>query len=242
MKSKLNFFFLCWRKKRLFLMEWRGCRSNKRNKFLLIYAFASRLWLIRPTSPTKQLFSSSFILSLMGCFCLLVLNEERARLLKWSWMEFNEAEWSRGRGAAAHNPANLKKTSSPPQEKKSNSNQFNQFFLFELVNWWIAVFLFLCGLPRYRLGLHLCCCFRFVDSIHFINKLICSFINSRPTTLRSLSLSVWLNSWIGFLSLFASFWRSHWRCCAHNPPMKPKTNQSNHPIKHQWNSSSINHQ
>ena len=114
MKSKLNFFFLCWRKKRLFLMEWRGCRSNKRNKFLLIYAFASRLWLIRPTSPTKQLFSSSFILSLMGCFCLLVLNEERARLLKWSWMEFNEAEWSRGRGAAAHNPANLKKTSSPP--------------------------------------------------------------------------------------------------------------------------------
>ena len=45
MKSKLNFFFLCWRKKRLFLMEWRGCRSNKRNKFLLIYALVGyRFW------------------------------------------------------------------------------------------------------------------------------------------------------------------------------------------------------
>ena len=56
----------------------------------------------------------------MGCFCLLVLNEERARLLKWSWMEFNEAEWSRGRGAAAHNPANLKKTSSPLHQQHSS--------------------------------------------------------------------------------------------------------------------------
>ena len=102
MKSKLNFFFLCWRKKRLFLMEWRGCRSNKRNKFLLIYALVGYRFWPQPLQQNNSFLPLSanfnfFNCWLMGCPSCRLQKERRS---KADGMEFNHKDWMEWSSAA----------------------------------------------------------------------------------------------------------------------------------------------
>ena len=170
-----------------------------------------------PTSPTKQLFSSSFILSLsfhpslslifysfLGCIHKeSESNKKRdgARRMKWNsiwknWMEWNSAA---ARGAAAHNPAEEQRRPQPLHQQHSSfplacrSRRKRMSLLRSLPRCaWVAV-CWLMGLIRFICLFH--------SPFHKRNS---AQVNPQPTALLSLCFIDWMKCCLFVCSLFAA--------------------------------------